>query len=1077
MPGMVCPRCGSDAPPGARFCPSCGGELGAPGGREERKLVSVLFIDMVGSTARADGADPEDVRALNRLYLHELRDRIEGFGGVVEKFIGDAVMAVFGAPLARDGDAERAVRAALGSLEGVEELNRRHPDLDLRVRAAVCTGEALVTLDAGPVEPLATGDIVNTAARLQSVAPPGRVIVGEGTHRFTKDVFTFEPMEPIEAKGKRDPVGAWLVGEAVLQPAFRRPSSTPLVGRRRELQAIREAWERVAATHQPHLITVLGPPGIGKTRLVREATDELEPGGARVLWGRSLPYAEQTPYRAVSEIIGRAAGIFEDDPPADARSKLEGLVAGLLSGGEAPEATRYLSLLMGLGLDEPTDDPVHLQYATRRLVEELAARDPLVLVFEDVYWADDPLLDLIEYLVTYVQAPAMFVGLARPELLQRRSTWGADVRAGTTLSLDPLTVDEATEMVSGLIALDGRTAIDRVVQTAEGNPLFLEELIAASDPDPEVLPPTIRAATVARIDALPADARATLLHAAVMGQTFWRGVVASLDGIDDVDVALDALTATGLVRRQARSRVHGDVEYAFKHVLVRDAAYEMLPRATRRALHAAVAAEIERRVDDPDEVAWILAHHLREAGEQERAVGYYLLAAERARDAMATDETWDLYTQALELVGSDEERRAIRLDRGVALVDLWETGRGVAELTELLPTLRGAQRVEALIACGRAMAGTENTDEMFVWARQAVELASAEAPELEGRALAVLATAHSMRGDAGDLARAAEIGDRAHARWQAGARPYELSEHYHMHIAVNYWMGSYERGLELAREGSEIHGLGPQSAEYVIGSFGQIGLNLAGLGRYEEAIARGEEAIATAHRLGAWDIRVTNDSTSPLRDVYALDEARRRSEGMVERLGPSDFNMPWMNARADLICAQLLADDFDVVERTWPAAWEDAVASHAWEHWLITGRLAVVRAQLELELGRLDESVTWSERALELARPVGRRKYEVVSMIELGRALTAKGLFTEGAARLHEAVSLADALGSPLYRWQACAALADGVRGVRDEAASADRHLQEAVTIIHEIAGSLAPERAAGYLAAREVAEVLERAG
>jgi tetratricopeptide (TPR) repeat protein len=444
---------------------------------------------------------------------------------------------------------------------------------------------------------------------------------------------------------------------------------------------------------------------------------------------------------------------------------------------------------------------------------------------------------------------------------------------------------------------------------------------------------------------------------------------------------------------------------------------------------------------------------------------------------MAVDETWELYTQALELAGSEEERRAIRLERGVALVDLWESDRGVAELTELLPELHGAQKVEGLVACGRAMGGTEKTEEMFAWARQAVELASAEAPELEGRALAVLSQAHSMRGDVGDLARSAEIGDRAFAGWQPGARPYELSEHYHMQIAVNYWIGSYERGLELAREGSEIRGLGPQSAEYVIGSFGQIGLNLAGLGKYEEAIARGEEAIATAQRLGASDTRVTNDSTSPLRDVYALGEARLRSERMVERLGPSDFNMPWMNARADLIGAQLLADDVGAVERDWPSAWDDAVSSPAWEHWLITGRLAVARALLELLLGRPDESVTWSGRALDLARPVGRRKYEVVSLITLGRALTAQGLFPEAASPLHEAMALSDALGSPLYRWQARAALAEAARGVPHEAASADLHLEEAVRIIHEIAGSLSPERAGGYLAAREVAEVLERAG
>ena len=1072
---MRCPRCGSEAPAGSRFCPACGTDLGGPGPHEERKFVSVLFVDMVGSTARADGADPEDVRELNRLYHGTLRACIERFGGVVEKFIGDAVMAVFGAPLAHDDDAERAVRAALATIEAIDELNQSRPELQLQVRAGVTTGEAVVTLDAVPGEPLATGDVVNTAARLESSAPPGGVIAGEETHRLTKDVFTFEEIDPVQAKGKREPLLAWLVGRAVVEPASRPPSATPMVGRRAELRALHEAWERVVATEEPCLVTVLGPPGIGKTRFVREATDELERSGARVLWGRSLPYAEQTPYRAISEIIGRAAGIFEDDPATESRTKLTDLLSGLSLGEEEADAARHLSLLMGLGLDDPTDDPVHFHYASRRLIEELAGRSPLVVVFEDAYWADDPLLDLIEYLVTQVRArPVMFIALARPELLQRRSAWGQDVSVHATFSLEPLTADEATELASRLIVPQRRTATDRVVQTAEGNPLFLEELAAVVDADPDVLPPTVRAATVARIDALPPDARTTLLHASVMGQTFWRGVVAASLEIDDVDVALEALMATGLVRREPGSRVTGDVEYAIKHVLVRDAAYEMLPRATRRTMHAAVAAEIERRAADPSEVAWILAYHCREAGETDRAVRFSLLAAERARDAMAVDETWDLYTQALELVGSDEQRRAIRLERGAALADLWEIDRAVAELTALLPELHGAEEVEALIAGARAMSHREDTEETFVWARRAVELASAEVPELEGRALAVLSAAHSMRGEAGDLARAVEIGDRSLAGWPPGARSYELSSHYHLQIAVNYWMGTYERGLELAREGSQIGGLGPQSAEYVIGSFGQIGLNLAGLGRYEEAIARGEEAIATAHRLGAWDIRVTNDSTGPLRDVYAIDEARRRSEAMVERLGPSSFNMPWMNARADLIGAQLLADDVGAVERDWPAAWDDAVASPAWEHWLITGRLAVVRAQLALRLGRLDECVTWSERALDLARPVGRRKYEIVSLITLGRGLTGQGSSEQAVFTLREAVSLADVLGSPLYRWQARAALAEAARGMTDEDASGEDDLEEAVRIIYEIAGSLAPERATGYLEAREVAEVLE---
>jgi class 3 adenylate cyclase len=417
----------------------------------------VLFVDMVGSTARADGADPEDVRDLNRRYHQELRDRIERFGGVVEKFIGDAVMAVFGAPLAHDDDAERAVRAALDALQGIEEMNRIHPELGLRVRAAVCTGEAIVTLDAAPGEPLATGDVVNTAARLQSAAPPGRVVVGEGTHRLTERVFTYDEMDPIRAKGKRDPLRAWLAGEALTEPASRRFSGTPFVGRGRELQVVRDSWTRVVTGNEPHLITVVGPPGIGKTRFGREATGELERSGARVLWGRSLPYAEQTPYRAISEIVARAAGIFEDDPPAEARSKLAGLVASLSFHGEASDTTRHLSLLMGLGLDEPTDDPVHLQFATSRLIQELADRDPLVIVFEDAYWADDPLLDLIDYLVSHVaDRPVLFLALTRPELLQRRDTWGETITSRGTLPLDPLSTDEATDMVAELVALERR---------------------------------------------------------------------------------------------------------------------------------------------------------------------------------------------------------------------------------------------------------------------------------------------------------------------------------------------------------------------------------------------------------------------------------------------------------------------------------------------------------------------------------------------------------------------------------------------------------------------------------------------
>ena len=1073
---VQCSHCGADVPSDARFCPSCGQELLGLGSHDERKPVSVLFVDMVGSTARADGADPEDVRDVNQLYYEVLRVAIEPFGGTLEKFIGDAVVAVFGAPLARDDDAERAVRAALNCVGGIAELNRERPGLNLQVRAGVCTGDAIVTLDAVPGEPLATGDVVNTAARLQSAAPPGGVIVDDGTYRLTRDTFTFDAIDEIDAKGKRDPVPAWLVGHALLEPWSRRPSATPFVGRDRELEVLRAVWDEVVTTGRPHLITLMGPPGIGKSRLTREVSAQLEGAGARVLWGRSLPYAEQSPYRAIAEIVQRAAGIVGTDGPAEARGKLGDLLTNLMPPGDVPDMTRYLSLLLGLGLDEGVDDPIHLQYATRRLVEELAAAQPTVLMFEDVYWADEPLLDLIDYLVAKVDdRPVLFLAAARPELLQRRGTWGAGATAQTMLPLDPLTGDEAVEMVSGLVTPDRRAAIERVVETGAGNPLFLEELAGSIDTVDGELPPTVRAAITARIDALPPDARTALLHASVMGQSFWRDVVAGTAQIDDVGGALGALTHLGLVQPLASTTGHE--EYMFKHALVRDAAYDMLPRSTRRVLHGAAAGLIEAGARDPGEVAWILAYHLREAGEAERASSFYLVAADRARDAIATEEAWDLYSRALELAGSDEQRRTIRLRRGVALIDLWEATRGLAELEELLPELEGAQEIEALLACGRAFRSTERTEELFDWSRRALAIASADAPEFEPRALALLAHAHSMRGEAGDLDHASELGERALAGWQQNAHLGELMEHYHIQEMTNYFVGRYKRSLELAEQASATSGLTPRSMEWVIGANGMIGLSLAGLGRYEEAIARGDEAIEAAHRLGADDSRVLNYSTGSLRDVYAAAEARRRSEIVVDRLGPSDFNMPWMNARADLIGALMILEEFGEVEKTWPSAWEDAVASPAWEHWLITGRLAAVRAQLELALGRPEESVTWANRALDLARPVRRRKYVVVATIELGRALAAQGQFEEAARLLHDAVVEADELGSPLYRWQVRAALADAAREVPAESGAVAGLLGESARIIREVADGLATEHAAQYLGAGEVAAVLELAG
>lgn len=311
--------------------------------------------------------------------------------------------------------------------------------------------------------------------------------------------------------------------------------------------------------------------------------------------------------------------------------------------------------------------------------------------------------------------------------------------------------------------------------------------------------------------------------------------------------------------------------------------------------------------------------------------------------------------------------------------------------------------------------------------------------------------------------------------WVPGTRPLALAEHYHLHGDVYYWIGGYERSLELSRMSAATAGLDPHSAEFVLRGAGLEGMNLAGLGRYEEALAIGDAAIATALALGRSANVTTNYSTLTLREIFALDEARGRSEAVVGRLGPSDFNMPWLNARADLLGALLLLGDLGRVQKDLPSTFEDALAVKGWERWLVTGRLAAYRAELELEAGRYNDAVTWARRAIEGARAVQRRKYEAIGLTTLGRALTAQGLADEAATELRSAVQVADGLGSPLFRWQARAALAAAL-SKSSTGEDPDGLLQEAATIIREVAASLAPERAKGYLSAAPVVEVLESA-
>jgi class 3 adenylate cyclase/tetratricopeptide (TPR) repeat protein len=1056
--------------------------------REERKLVSVLFVDLVGFTSRSDRADPEDVRDALQLYHSRAKQQIEEYGGAVEKFIGDAVMAVFGAPLAHGDDAERAVRAGLRVLAGLTELNQEHPGLELAARAAVNTGEAVVSVGPGHEsgEALALGDAVNVASRLQTAAPPGRLIVGDDTYRATRQVIGYEELAPIVAKGKREPLRAWLAVAPTAAPAERPVTAAPLVGREQEMALLESIWERAVRERRPHLLTLMGPAGIGKSRLSRDMSSLIERKDGRVVRGRCLPYEERTGYSAFTEQVRNLAGIYESDPPPLARDKLDGTVAALLPADEVPEVARYLSLLLGLGMDAPTRDRTHLFFAARRLVESVAQHQPTMFVFEDLHWADQSQLDLLDYLASRIRdAAAVLLILARPELLDIRPSWGTGHLAHTTIPLEPLTTADAATVASHALGGDvPAAAVERIVELAEGNPLFLEELAASLSEgvDDAQLPTTIRAAIASRIDSLPPQVRSGLLDASVIGKTFWREMLRVVGELDDVDAVLEALEARDLVRRVPSSQLEGDVEFTFKHILIRDVAYGTLPRAQRRERHAAVARYVEEAVGERAGVlAWLLAHHWREAGDPARAIDYLLQAAEQSRERWAKEEMLGLYTEALELAGdSDEQRRTrIRLVRALSLVELSDFGAGATELDEILPKLEGGDEMEALFGRARAAFWLADTDSTLRSAERARELAEQRGDqELLGPSLGYLSAAHGMRGHEGDIDRALELGDRAIEVWVPGTRPIDLAVVKNYQANHYYWTGDYETAAELARSTRELGGA-LHSAEALVRGGGLHGLTLAAMGKAEEALALLDSVIARARELEVpgWLPYPLNNSTMVLRDLFLLDEARRRNEEAVELVRLSvGWGMPLMQGQIDLIFTDILQGDVGRAQNDWPALWETAVTGGAWNEWLGTGRLAVARAEIALRAEGPEEAVEHALKAIELAQRGRRVKYEMMARTTLGTALVALGRGEEGVAELRAAVEGADRLGTPSGRWEALAALGRGLfaTGDDDGAATTYRHAKEVVTAF---ASTLTAEHAKSLLAAPSISEILAASG
>jgi class 3 adenylate cyclase len=665
----LCRSCGQENPDVARFCLACGKPLSdadPPG--VERRIVTVIFVDLVGFTARAERLDPEEVQALLTPYHDRVRLEIESFGGVVEKFIGDAVMGLFGAPIAHGDDAERAVRAALVVRDAVGEL----ADGNLQIRIAVNTGEAVVTLGARLErgESMVAGDVVNTASRLQTAAPVNGIVVGGETYYDTRGAIEYEATDHVVAKGKEHPIEAWVAVRALTEAGERPLSGSTIVGRESELAVLGTFWDRASRDQTPHLVSIFGPAGVGKSTVAAEFSRLATESGARVVRGRSLPYRESGTYSPLASQLMSLSGVFESDPADVVATKLRNRTGELLAGADAdPDLVAgHLGVILGIDAGNEASDREALFASARQFLEGAAREQPTILVFEDIHWADPNMLDLIEALATRVRGlPLLLLTLSRLELHDTRAQWAAGIPCYTALTLAPLGEQHSRELAARRLGDNER--VDEVIRVAEGNPLFIEQLAACIDETAAgVLPTSVRALLAARLDALPRAERALVIDASVVGKVFWEGALRAMDsGNGNLGNLLQELERRDLVRREPTSIIEGEQQFAFTHVLIRDVAYDLLPRADRARRHALVAQFFESSTGVSREAIGALARHWRNAGDHERAVRQLVRAGEQAERGWAKDHAALLYREALELVPAEDTEQASALRRRVAV--------------------------------------------------------------------------------------------------------------------------------------------------------------------------------------------------------------------------------------------------------------------------------------------------------------------------------------------------------------------------------------------------------------------------
>jgi class 3 adenylate cyclase/tetratricopeptide (TPR) repeat protein len=1036
----TCPKCGAENPPGAKFCIECGNALaGAPSAPsappagdeqlpEERRKATIIFADLSGYTAVSERLDPERAKSMVDRALRRLGDEIERYGGTIDKYIGDNVMGVFGAPVAHEDDPERAVRAGLAMQAAMDEINARvvaDVGAEFKLRVGINSGEVL----AGRVGDGYTviGDPVNVAARLQGAAEPGTVIVGQVTHRLTRAAIEYVELEPLELKGKAEPVPAWEAVRAVVRGRAARAAgtSTPLVGRADETELLLSLFERVTGEGRPHLVTVLGQAGVGKSRLLREFTqmvgDRQPPPAVRL--GGCPAYGAGLAYWALAEIVRGTFEIVDTDDSEAAWRKLHGGIEELVDSAGIDEPPERLAAALGrpLGIEPPQgaapesaehDDPQQMRErlfsAVRTLVEAGATRQPVVFAVEDIHWADEGMLDLIEHLARWSRGRVLIVCMARDELLDRRPGWGGGRLNATTLTLEPLAREQSQELVAALLGetAGGGELAEQVAARSGGNPLFAEEMVnrivEEGASDAEALPETVHSVLAARLDSLPLAERRILQAASVVGQTFWEGSVGDAADGADLRATLESLRGKDLVVPTAGSRLAGEREYAFKHVLIRDVAYSTLPKAVRARKHAEVGAFISTRAADRSEgvVAMVAEHYARaaalgddadlEPAELEAIDARALEALEAAGDASAA-----LYSNS-EAQGHYET--ALTLKRRLDPATTARIGEKLGDVALLLGRVDRA--VRAWEQCMEHHRGEENLIRVGDLHRK-IGAALWQKGDREG------SIEHYQRGI--DLLKdgppCIEL-----------VRLYEEAASLYMHTGDNMLaIYASEKALRLAERLGEA-----AAASRAHGIFGRV---FGRIGDSERARENLERSVELARE---------SDPAEAVRALLALGYHLEISEADYDGAGEAYGEALAIALRTGDLPSQVelhaALAQLAVYRGEWAVAASATDASQELaEREGLTGKLCFpdsMRGVILWHEGELDEAVELLERAVETAEQVGRSEVAFGSLHALARALHDRGDYADADQSLARALDLCERAGLIAQSVEATAARA-----------------------------------------------------